>query len=280
MKSSRSIHTSPQMGTLRSPISGFCGWLEHRTWSSGSADQFSSTTLTGSSTAMRRGDVAVEEIADLELQQRDVGGAVELGDADAFAEIADGRGRVAAAAQAGDRRQARIVPAADVAFLDELQQLALAHHRVGEVEPREFDLARLGGHRAVVDEPIVKRPVVLELQRAERVGDVLERVLQRMGEVIHRIDAPGVAGVVVLGVHDPIEHRIAQVHVGRRHVDLGAQHALAFLELAGPHPGEQVEVFLHRAVAARRVGAGRGEVAALRADFLGRCRHRHRPCPA
>ena len=50
--------------------------------------------------------------------------------------------RVAAAAKAADRRHARIVPAGDVLLLHELQQLALAHHRVVQVQPRELDLLR------------------------------------------------------------------------------------------------------------------------------------------
>ena len=143
MKSSRSIQISPPIGTLRSPISGFCGWFG----TIGVAERFGGPVFQHDFDRIEHGHaarrLAVEEIADFEFQQRDIGGAVELGDADAFAEIADGRGGIAAAAQAGDRRQARIVPTADEAFLHELQQLALAHHGVGEVQPREFDLARL-----------------------------------------------------------------------------------------------------------------------------------------
>ena len=44
-------------------------------------------------------------------------------------EAAEAFGGVAAPARAGERRHARIVPALDVAFLDELDQLALARAR-------------------------------------------------------------------------------------------------------------------------------------------------------
>ena len=50
--------------------------------------------------------------------------------------------------------------------LHQLQQLALAHHRVGQVEPRELDLLRVVDAQ-LVEEPVVERPVVLELQRAD-----------------------------------------------------------------------------------------------------------------
>ena len=39
--------------------------------------------------------------------------------------------------------------------------------------------------------------MILELERTERVRDPLDRIGQRMGEVVHRVDAPVVAGPVV-----------------------------------------------------------------------------------
>ena len=72
------------------------------------------------------------------------------------------------------------------------------------------------------------------------------------------------------GVQDPVEHRVAQVDVGRRHVDLRAEHAGAVGELAGPHPREEVEVLVDRAIAPRRVATGLGQRAAVLADLVGR----------
>ena len=118
--------------------------------------------------------------------------------ADARAEVADRFRRVAAAPQAGDGRHARIVPSGDVPVLHELQQLALAHHGVVQVQPRELDLLRpIVARTDVSTQPVVERPVILELQRAQRVRDALERVRQRMREVVHRVDAPGVARPVM-----------------------------------------------------------------------------------
>ena len=86
---------------------------------------------------------AVQILADAVLELRDVDDVLLLRDADARAEIADRFRRVAAAAQAADGRHPRIVPAGDVPLLHQLQQLALAHHRVVQVQPRELDLLRL-----------------------------------------------------------------------------------------------------------------------------------------
>ena len=91
--------------------------------------------------------------------------AVGLRDSDRRAEIADRFRRVAAAAQAAERRHARIVPAADTALLHQLQQLALAHQRVGQVEAVEFDLLRREDPQ-LLDEPVVERAVVFKLQRS------------------------------------------------------------------------------------------------------------------
>ena len=90
-----------------------------------------------------------------------------------------------------------------------------------------------------------------------------------MRVVVHRIDAPRVAGVLVLDVADAVDRRVAQVDVARAHVDLDAQGARAVGELAGAHAPEQVEVFFDAALAERRIAAGFRERAAIRAYLLG-----------
>jgi hypothetical protein len=222
--------------------------------------------------------VLVQVLADRVFQQGQVHHAVVLGHADALGEVAQrGRGH-AAAAQPAQGRHARVVPAADDALVDQLEQPALAHHGVGQVETGELDLLRRVDAQ-FLDEPVVQRPVVLELQRADGVGDALDAVRLAVGPVVHRVDAPGVARARVLGVQDAVHHRVAQVEVGRGHVDLGAQGAAAVGELAGLHALEQVEVLLDGAVA---VGAGAARArSACRGTRAPRRRsgRRRRPCP-
>ena len=112
--------------------------------------------------------------------------------------------------------------------------------------------------------------MILELERAERVRDVLERIRRRVREVVHRVDAPRVAGAVVVRASDAVEHRVAQVDVRRRHVDLRAQHLRAVGELAGAHAGEEIEVLLDRPIAIRAGGPRLGQRAAVLADLVGR----------
>jgi hypothetical protein len=212
--------------------------------------------------------VLVEVLAEVVLQQLDLVHAVHLGDTDLVTEAADGSGCVAAPAHPDDGRQPRVVPTGHDTLLDQLQQLALAHQRVGEVQPGELDLLRVVDAE-LVEEPVVERPVVLELQRADRVGNALDRVALAVGPVVHRVDAPLVTGAVVGLVADAVHHRVPHVHVVVGQVDLRPQHMLAVLELTGPHAREQVQALLDPTVA---VGAGlsrRKDGAAILGDLVG-----------
>ena len=111
--------------------------------------------------------------------------------------------------------------------------------------------------------------MVFEFQGADRMGDALDGVRLTVGEVVARVDAPLVAGLVVMRMADAVQDRVAQVHVRRTHVDLRPQRTGAVGELTGLHAGEQVEVLLHRTVTVRAVAARLGEGAAVFAHFLG-----------
>ncbi len=202
------------------------------------------------------------------IEHREIDDAVRLGDADAADEIADRFRRHAAAPETRKGRHARIVPAGDQVPAHQLGQHALGEHRVAEIEAREFVLTRVRGHREIVQEPFVERTVVLEFQGADRMGDVLDRVRLAVGEIVARIDAPGIAGARVRRVQDAVEHRIAQIDVARGHVDLGAEHARAVGEFARFHAAEEVEVLLDAALAERAVPAGLGQRAAARPHLL------------
>ena len=105
------------------------------------------------------------------LQHGHVGEAVVFGDADVVGEVAQGLRRDAAAAQAADGRHARVVPAGDEAFVDELHELALAHDGVAEAEPGELVLVGQGTRQVeLLQNPVVERAVHLELQRADASG--------------------------------------------------------------------------------------------------------------
>ena len=70
----------------------------------------------------------------------------------------------------------------------------------------------------------------------------LERVLDRMREIVHRIHAPLVAEMVVRHVADAVDDRIAEMDVGRCHVDLGPEAPFAVGVLAVAHLVEDAQV--------------------------------------
>ena len=211
-----------------------------------------------------------EVFADRAFHDRHIHAVLALRDADAPGEFADAFRRVASAAHTADGRHARIVPAAHMFFVHQLQELALAGDRVVQLQPREFILARMTGDGDVIQHPVVQRAVILELQRADRMGDAFQRVGDAMCVIVHRIDAPPVAGADVVRAADAVDRRVAQVDVGRGHVDPGAQHAAAVGEFAVSHACEQVEVFRHAAITIWAVLAGLGQRAAIFAHLLRR----------
>ena len=156
-------------------------------------------------------------------------------------EVANRFRRIAAPPDARKRGHPRIVPAVHMSVLHQRQQLALAQQRVGEIQPVELELLRRKDAE-LLDEPVVQRPVIFELEGADRVGHLLDRIRLPVRVVVHRIDAPLVARPVMVHVQDAIHHRIAHVQVRRGHVDLGAQRARAVRELALLHALEQVEI--------------------------------------
>ena len=186
-------------------------------------------------------------------------------------------GRVAAAANAGDGRHAGIVPAAHASLLHQLQQLALAEQGVGQVEAVELDLLRRKDAK-LLDEPVVQRAMVFEFQSADGVRDLLQRVRLAVREVVHRINAPLVAGAVMRRMQNAIHHRIAHVQIRRRHVDLGAQGTRAVGKFALPHALEEIEIFFDGTIAIRAVLAGLSQRAAILRGLPRRPGRRHTPC--
>ena len=146
-------------------------------------------------------------------------------------------------------------PPVDVPLFYQLQEFALGHDRVVEVQPGELDLSAREDAE-LFDEPLVERAVDFKLQRAQGVRDVLDGIALPMREVVHRIDAPIVAGAVVVGPLDAVQQGVPHVHVGVGHVNLGAQHAVSVRMHAIAHFLEELEVLFDRAITVGAVGAG------------------------
>ena len=86
--------------------------------------------------------------------------------------------------------------------------------------------------------------------------------------IVHRVDTPFVAGALMADMTDAVENRVAQVDIGRGHIDSGAQHMRPVREFSGTHTAKQVETFSCRAIAIRAVCAWFSQCAAQFPDFI------------
>ena len=107
--------------------------------------------------------------------------------------------------------------------------------------------------------PVVQRTVILKLQRAQRMCHTLNGILNRMCKIIHRVDAPLIARVMMRHPGDPVDNRIPHVNIRGGHVDLCPQHLAPVREFACPHSAEQIQIFLYRAVPIGAFLSGFGE---------------------
>ena len=100
----------------------------------------------------------IQILADVMLQQANIGGAVLFGDTGCLDKSADGFWRVAAPTVAGERGHTRVIPAVHVALFDHAHETPFGHHGVGQVQARKLDLAG-GEDTKLLDKPVVKRAV-------------------------------------------------------------------------------------------------------------------------
>ena len=84
-------------------------------------------------------------------------------------------------------------------------------------------------------------------------GDALDRILDRMCEIVHRIDAPFISGVMVSHMSHTVDDRISHIDIRGCHIDFCAKHTAAVLKFSVFHLLEQFQVFLNAAVSVRAV---------------------------
>ena len=212
--------------------------------------------------------IGVQIVSQAAFKQCPVHGGVHLGNADTLAEIADGARSIAAAAQTAEGGHTGIVPTAYSAFLHKLSQLALGHNGVIYAKAGKLYLTGLVvGDGYIVDDPVVKGPVILVLKGAEGMGDTLQCVLNGVGKVIHGENAPLCTLTVMLNVADAVDDRVAHIEVAAFKVYLGTESVFALLELAISHTAEKVETFFNGPVPPGADGRA-GSVAAVFAELL------------
>src|SRR6266404_8044593 len=86
--------------------------------------------------------------------------------------------------------------------------------------------------------------------------DTFDVIAQTMRKIVHWIDAPRVASVMMFGVANAIEDRITHPDVRRGHVDFRTERPRPIGEFAILHSREQVEILFDRAISKRTFLAG------------------------
>ena len=186
------------------------------------------------------GGAVVQVLAHGAFQQGEFIKGVVCGIANLVDELMDGLRRVTATAKTADGRHTGVVPTVYQAFLDQHQQVALAHQRIAEVQFVELILmgaviVEVFAFLHPVHEEVVERTVGHKLQCAERVCHAFEEVALSVGEVVHRISLPSGTRAMVRMLHYTVDDGVAEVHVGACHVYLGTEHHGTFLNLAAVH---------------------------------------------
>ena len=69
-------------------------------------------------------------------------------------------------------------------------------------------------------------------------GNAFYAVRNAVGKIVHRIDAPLIAGALMRCFFDAINNGVAQVHIGRSHINKGAKSASTFVKFAVFHAFE------------------------------------------
>src|ERR1700741_926591 len=112
--------------------------------------------------------------------------------------------------------------------------------------------------------------MILKLPRAEGMGNGLDGVGLAVCKVVAWIDAPGGSGSRVSGMQNAVEHRIAQIDVSGRHIDLRTQHPSPVWKLARAHAAEEIKIVLNTALTPGAVASGGGQSATRDANFVRR----------
>ena len=79
------------------------------------------------------------------------------------------------------------------------------------------------------------------------------RILYRMRKIVHRIDAPFIAGIMMTHMSNPVYNRISHIDIRACHIYFGTKHFFTVSIYAVFHVLKQLKVFFNRPVSVRAV---------------------------
>ena len=110
--------------------------------------------------------------------------------------------------------------------------------------------------------------MILKFKGADRMRDPLDRIALAVRPIVHRIDAPCVAGSMMMRVHDSIEDRISQVEIGGTHINLGSQRFGSVRKFPLFHASKEIEIVVDGTVTKWTVSTRLGQGASILSHLL------------
>ena len=110
--------------------------------------------------------------------------------------------------------------------------------------------------------------MVFKFKWTKRVRYALFCVRERVRKIIHRVNAPLIAGAVMMCFKYAVNYRVAHIEVWRRHIDFSAKHHFAFVNFTGSHLPEQFAWLVNRSVSVQTVNTWLGKCAAHTSYFI------------
>jgi len=99
-------------------------------------------------------------------------------------------------------------------------------------------------------------------------GNSFNGVLDRMREIVHRINAPFIACILMRQVRDAVDDRVSHIDVRRRHIDFRAEDFAAVLVLTGFHFLKKLQALFRQTFPAGIVFPRLGQRSAVFPDFI------------
>ena len=107
-----------------------------------------------------------------------------------------------------------------------------------------------------------------EFKGANRVSDTLQIVTLTMRKIIHRIGIPLITSTPVRKIKHTVHNRVAEVHIGTRHINLRTKNHFAWFNITAIHFAEKLQTFFCGAVAIRTIFSWFGRCSFLCGNFF------------
>lgn len=85
------------------------------------------------------------------------------------------------------------------------------------------------------DNPVVERSVILKFQSTDRMGNSLNRILNRMGKIIHGINTPGIPCIMMGHMCHTVNNRVTHIDIRGSHINPGTKHLFSVCVLSVLH---------------------------------------------